>query len=416
MSNLKIRYDKNPTQKEFHDDVSTSVLMYCSGLGGGKTYALCMKMIQLSWLNRPFGGGILSPSYQDFKKDILPTFLDIFERNRLVVKINMTDKTFLFPWSKNYLYVFTAQEAIAGPNLAYCGINEFSLIPEVRINEMMRRVRLEKAPFRQRCMVGTPEDVYGWLDDFIEKGHNHKILRVIKGKTTDNPHLDPEYINFLRATLDPQAFKLFAEGEQLRLGTDYFYYAFSKDNEDKSITIQQYQTVHVGIDFNVGNMHAIFCHKIKNSLYVFDEVVLKGSNDGTHDMARAILNRYHPNQVLITCDASGRARSTIGSTDFEILKGYGFEVRAKTANPRIRKRQLLVNGLLSNKRILINPLKCPILIKDLRKVEQNKATFEKVKTNPELTHASDALDYIVDYEFQFDFDTKERLIEKKIGV
>lgn len=389
--------------------------MFAGGLGSGKTYALCMKMIQLSWLNRPHGGGLLCPSFPDYKKDILPTFLEIFEKARLQVKMNISDKTFLFPWSKQPLYIFTAEKPIAGPNLAYCGINEFSLIPYVRVNEMMRRVRVKTAKYKQRCLVGTPEDAYGWVEEFVEEQEKSGRLRMIHGKTTDNTHLDADYVEHLRATLDPMAFKLFAEGEMVRLGSNYFYYSYSKENE-LPVTRQMGNIIHIGVDFNVGNMHAIICHKIKEELHVFDEIIIKGSDEGTHEMARAILDRYPRDLVLVTCDASGRAKSTLGTTDFGILESYGLEVRAKKANPRIRKRQLLVNGLLSKKRILINPMNCKTLIKDLKKVEQHQTTFEKVKTNPDLTHASDALDYIVDFEFAFGFDRKERMTKRKIGM
>lgn len=415
MSSVKIKYKKNDPQSVFHNDTTSPILMFSAGLGTGKTYALCMKMIQLSWLNRPYGGGLLCPSFPDYKKDILPTFMDIFASNGIMPKINVTDKTFLFPWSKHPLYIFTAEKPIAGPNLAYCGVNEFSLIPEIRINEMMRRVRVKRAKAPQRCLVGTPEDTYGWVEDFVETQEKSGRLRVIHGKTTDNPHLDPDYVEHLRATLDPMAFKLFAEGEMVRLGTDYFYYAYGKHNESHGVRRQSGQLVHVGVDFNVGNMHAICCHRVGDVLHVFDEIVIKGAEDGTHEMARAIMNRFSRSEVLVTCDASGRARSTLGTTDFAILESYGLQVRAKKANPRIRKRQLLVNGLLSNSRILIHPDNCKILIKDLKKVEQHQSTFEKVKTNPDLTHASDCLDYLCDYEFHFGFDRKERLTKRKIG-
>jgi citrate lyase alpha subunit len=49
--------------------------------------------------------------------------------------------------------------------------------------------------------------------------------------------------------------------------------------------------------------------------------------------------------------------------------------------------------------IRINP-KCKTLIKDLEQVEQNKLTFEKIKDKDnKLTHASDTLDYFIDYEY-----------------
>jgi hypothetical protein len=105
---------------------------------------------------------------------------------------------------------------------------------------------------------------------------------------------------------------------------------------------------------------------------------------------------------MITIDASGKNRKTSGASDYQILMQAGFDksqIRFKSVNPRFRERQLLVNGKFDKDEIIISP-KCKVLIKDLEQVEQNKLTFEKIKDKDgKLTHASDTLDYFIDYEF-----------------
>jgi uncharacterized protein YbaR (Trm112 family) len=115
-------------------------------------------------------------------------------------------------------------------------------------------------------------------------------------------------------------------------------------------------------------------------------------------MGLALAARFDKRNLLITCDASGRARKTTGLSDVKTLEGMGFKMRYKTANPRIRRSQLLVNGLLAKRKILINAEACPTLKRDLLKVEQ-KSDFEQDKSKEELTHAADGLRYLCDQEF-----------------
>ena len=73
----------------------------------------------------------------------------------------------------------------------------------------------------------------------------------------------------------------------------------------------------------------------------------------------------------------------------------------------MRDRQLRANGLFANRRFTIDP-SCKVLIGDIRRVQQDKVTLGKVKDAKGIfTHASDALDYDLDFEFP-DIDLRGR--------
>lgn len=410
MSKLKIHFEPLPSQAEVFDDDITENIMHAAGLGSGKTYNLVNKLIKLSRLNKGFDGGILAPDFPSFKKDIKPTFESIFEQNKLKKgrhwDYHQTDKYYSFSWTRGKIYVFSAEKEIAGPNLGYCGINEFSLCPWSRVNEMIRRVRM-KAPYKQRVFAGTPEDKYGWLQEYIdmmnarlEKKPN--IFKIVHGDTDENHHLDEDYGETLKYLLDEQALKIFKSGKIVKISSNLFYYAYSREKNvtDKAVRIPSL-TVYANLDFNVGRMTCTFCHK--NGLYddFFDEFELLGNSD-TPQAAQEIIKRYGIFNVILTIDASAKNRRTSGDSDYQLLIQAGFpkeQIRFKAQNPRFRSRQLLVNGRLDKGYIRINP-KCKVLIKDLGYVEQNKLTFEKIKDSEgKLTHASDTLDYYEDYEY-----------------
>lgn len=434
---VKIKFTPLPgAQKEVFYDDRTGLLIFSGGLGSGKTYVLCMKALKLSRLNRGISGGFLCPDMKMFKKDVLPTFADILDRHKVRWKYHQTDHYFTFPWTKGKLYVFSGEKEIAGPNLGYCLVNEFSLIREVRIKEMIRRVRVKRAKFPQKVFGGTPEDKFGWLEDFIEAREKLSLegkgsFKLCYGNTDDNTHLIEGYGDDLEGMLDEQALKVFKSGQIVKLGSDYFYYSWTRANVRDDIKRVPGLDVHVALDFNVGKMCASFWNRIsvtssgKPEIHCFSEIELTG-NSNTTSMGMYIINNYVPNMdgiqyddwmkieeskrqvmlehLVITCDSAGKNRKTDGLSDVNRLKKMGFPtVRFKTVNPRMRRRQLMMNGLISHKRILVNP-NCKKTIKDFEKVQQNRQDFTKVKDKDDkLTHFSDGVDYLIDYEFGHEF-------------
>ncbi len=407
--NLKINYNPLPTQKEVFDDDITETIMHSAGLGSGKSYNLCMKLIKLSKLNKGHAGGLLCPSYAMFKKDIYPTFQDIFEQSGINKgkswDYNSQDKTYNFIWNNKPLYIFTAENEIAGPNLGYGGINEFSLCSWDRVNQFIRRIRTD-SPYKQKILAGTPENKYNWLLDYVnmmneQEKINPGSFKIVFGDTTENKYIDQTYAQTLEYMLDKKALQVFKEGKIIKISGDLFYYSFDRTKHVYEISeIPKSQQIYGNLDFNVGRMTCTFAHRLGPKTYFFDEFELLGNSD-TAQAAQEILKRYGKS-VVLTIDASGKNRKTSGASDYQILIQSGFpkeNIRFKSSNPRFRERQLLVNGKFDKNEVIVSP-KCKVLIKDLENVEQNKLTFEKIKDKEgKLTHASDTLDYFIDYEF-----------------
>lgn len=416
---LKIKFEKLPTQElVFNNDISTTI-MQSMGLGGGKTYGLAMKLLKLSYLNKNVPGGVLSPSYPDFKRDVLPEFEGILEKNKIKYQFHKTEKWFKFPWSTAPLYSFTAEKPIAGPNLGYCGINEFSLMPWERVNEMLRRVRVRLAPCRQRILVGTPEDVHGWLEEYIEKqeerGENK--FKIYYGSSNENIHLSDDYVEDLESMLDPESLQIFRDGKLGRLGGDFFYYSFDKKkNVTKDAEYNKDLIIHVGLDFNVGYMAASFSHVIGKEQHFFNELLLEG-NSNTYTMAKALKELYPLEMIKITCDASGNNRKSSAKeqalTDVAILRNAGYEVRFKSQNPRLRRRQVQMNGLLHHNRIKLNP-RCKNLILDFNKTKQKPDFTKDEGKNKKFSHFSDGADYVCDFEHPLEiFRNKSTIYSQK---
>ena len=64
----KIKFKPNKHQAEFINDTQSKFLHLSAGFGAGKSYALIMKLFQLSSANKDQPGGLLCPSYTDFQE------------------------------------------------------------------------------------------------------------------------------------------------------------------------------------------------------------------------------------------------------------------------------------------------------------------------------------------------------------
>lgn len=416
--NYKIRFRRNKHQKLFDEDTTSKHLFLSSGFGGGKSHSIVMKSFQLSKLNRGIPGGCVVPSIADFKKDLLPLYEEILDENRIKYKYHKTDKWFLFPWSSGKMYVATAEKKLRGPNWGWAVINEVTLISQLRYRETLGRVRLPRAKYPQIASGGTPEGKSHWAyEDFVETPL--KNSRIIYGDTRDNQrNLSEDYIPTLESSYDAVMLDAYLRGLFVNMKGNRFYYAYDpKRNDNKEIVQVPGLEVRVSLDYNVSPMVATLWNIIpvvsergKQLVYpngqpilkarAFDQIVIEDGAE-TQKMCRAFAAYgLDPNTTTIYPDPAGRARSTKGPPDNEILKAEGWgKIKTRLVAPQFRKRQLAVCNLLMRGLIELNPVKCKALRKDLEAVEQDPATYEKIKDNPKLTHASDGMDYFIDIEF-----------------
>lgn len=370
----------------------------------GKTHALCMKALRLSWLNRPYHGGLMAPSFKDLKRDVIEVMDDILEANGIRARHHKTDHYYQFPWSKGKLFLISAENKLRGPNLAYMLINEATLMDAVRYKEAIGRVRQKGARVPQIASVGTPEGVGNFMyERFVDNPMRNS--KIIYGDTRDNlENLDPDYVRSLEDSYDKTMLDAYLRGLWVNMNGNQFYYAFDPEkNEDRSIAFDRNLDVHCFLDFNVRYMTCTLWHLIDTyagkQLQGFDEIVIENNADTNKMIERLRQQGYTEHNTIIYPDPAGKARRTNGKGDHIILQDAGYEVKAKRAAPRMRDRQLNVNNLLDKQQIIFNPDTMPSLRRDLQAVEQNQDTMDKNKKNDKLTHASDGLDYGCDILF-----------------
>lgn len=181
------------------------------------------------------------------------------------------------------------------------------------------------------------------------------------------------------------------------------YYSYGQHNIDDSIEYNENEYVHIGMDFNVNPMTAVFCHIQNDTVLQFGEAFLRESN--TFQMCDHIKELFPVRMVTIYPDSTGKSeRSNATRSDIVILKKAGFKVLARSSNPRQKDRINAMNRLMKNNgektRYRINSKNCPKTINDFNRVESlPDGRLNKQQEKTGLVHTTDGLGYLVNYLF-----------------
>lgn len=369
----------------------------------GKSDWLCHKVLRLASQNKGIDGGLLCPDIKMFKRDILPIIESIKRKNNLRISYNRQDGFLSIPETGNRIWIFHDQdkgESIRGPNLAFFGVNEATLISKEGLEAAMGRVRVKEARVPQIAMSGTPEG-FGYIyREFVEKKRTD--TKVYFGKTKDNPHLHPSFIQRLEASYDPVLLKAYLEGQFVNLTGSQAAYAFSRERHVEKCPYEpgRYK-VWVSMDFNVNPMTATLFYRVTDHprvlLWAFDEIRLRTSD--TNEMSRALRDMVGTN-ITIYPDPAGNQRSTknINITDMSILEAHGFkDLKYSRRIASVRDCLNALNNVLSKDQIRFDP-KCEHAIADLEQV-QLKDNGDLDKSDAMLTHFLDGIKNLVNYEF-----------------
>lgn len=193
---------------------------------------------------------------------------------------------------------------------------------------------------------------------YIE-GESH-FRRVYYSKTTDNPFLPKWYIEQLYDVYDQQEVRRFIFGEWVDIRSNMIYHSYDEEisliddyNVDPLIPIC------MTFDFNIGigkPLSIAFFQRDGKKFYFFDEVIVDRciTEDAVGEaIERGIITTS--DKVIIHGDATGRARSTQAKhSNYEQINQLlsdakiRFEIDVPLTNSPIRKRHMIVNGLLKN--------------------------------------------------------------------
>lgn len=377
---------------------------FVGGYGAGKTQALILRLLGL------LGGGSTAayymPTYGLIHDLGIPRLLEVLEsefgvrgKKRLVGGRPQVD----VPGFGRVLFrSMDAPEAIIGYEVVDSFFDELDTLPTDKAAQVWRlalaRNRGKRIspvsgmPNNTMSVATTPEGfrfVYDqWGRDVTKAEANGYV--IYRGRTMDNPALDPSYIETLRASYPPNLLAAYLEGRFVNLTSGAVYPSFNRRAAHVPAVAQPGEVLHVGMDFNVMNMTAVVSVIRDNLPITVGE--LTGVAD-TPTMAALLRQRYEGHSITVYPDASGSSRKSVNAqvSDHALLKQAGFIVRTDPANPAVRDRINAVNKIIPEWRI--NTDACPVLVQSIEQQAYDK-NGEPSKDGGH-DHACDAAGYFL---------------------
>jgi hypothetical protein len=221
---------------------------------------------------------------------------------------------------------------------------------------------------RQKILTSTPE---GFGFHYQMFGDETKPLtagrRLIRMRSTDNPHLSPDYLDEMRKSYTAEELKAYCDGIYINMQTGSVWYKFNREKHVKPVTLGDDETIVMGVDFNIGNTNGILSVRRGQKVCTFAHI----KTHDTEDLGREVQRRYPDHRVHGYPDASGTKRTTNSTrSDVAILQEFGISNHSPAANPPVRDRIIAGNARLENANgdinVEIDP-SCSALINDLER-------------------------------------------------
>jgi hypothetical protein len=409
---IKILEDLLPYQRAFVQDFEHKYVGFCGGYGSGKTYSLVMKQLLLCFRSQGFTHLFLEPTIPLIDDVALPKWNEVLDKYAIPHTFKASPRPsfkLLLPGGETPVLLRSMEnyERLIGVNAASIATDETDTtraeVAEKAMIKLQGRVRVGNCP--QIVAASTPEG-YGWMYTFFEeqKSDNKKLYR---GKSEDNPYLDPGFVEDLKTKYHPQLIKAYLNGEFVNLESATVFYEFDRAKHTTGIFVpERNERIVFGADFNVGQCHAVYgvikAGPAGQQLHCFAESKVAD----TFALVAHLREKYphHLSSGLITCypDASGSHDSTSSTqSDHEILRAAGVQVIAERRNPPIAETLAHANVHMHRGLVLLNPTTCHNTISSAERWSYDSKTLKPSKGGAtDYSHAGDALRYLIWQVFQ----------------
>ena len=310
-------------------------------------------------------------------------------------------------------------DSLRGDGLDFVVLDEYASMAQEAWTEVIRPALADKQG--RALFIGTP------------RGHNHffDLFHAVQGRpdwqtfqftTEEGGNVSAEEIQSATEELDERTFQQEFQASFENLASGTVYYAFDHSANVEPINYNPRLPLFWALDFNINPMCSVVGQMDGSNINVFDELVLPDSN--TEAACSEFLERAKPwarissvpMQLKIYGDATGGGRKSSASrTDWQIVKEFMARHRdwfsatfdIPSSNPPVKDRVNCVNAKLRNqagdRQLRVDP-RCKQLILDFERVHwkadpDGNMIADIDKSDPERTHTSDALGYMISRKF-----------------
>lgn len=374
---------------------------FVAGFGAGKSEVMCISACGDAAHSSSALIGLYAPTYDLVRLITAPRIIAKLEEFGIPHRWNKQENIVYTSWPRFGDFVLRTMdnpERIVGYETYRAHLDELDTLKTERAREVWNKVIARNRqrpdgvsePFNRVSVYTTPEGFRFVYERW--KRQAGPEYEIIQAPTYSNPMLPPGYIDNLRATYPEELISAYIEGNFVNLTSGTVYRNYDRQKCRSAETIRTNEPLHIGQDFNVGNMASVVNVERRDGWHAVDE--LKGLNDTPH-LIDVLRDRYAGHAVYVYPDASGGSRRSVNASesDIELLRRAGFKVRAPKANPPVKDRVLAVNTALAKGRLWVNDTTCPTYAEALEQQAYDR-NGEPDKTTGH-DHHNDAEGYFV---------------------
>jgi hypothetical protein len=405
---------KPPQWSVFTSDARFRILV--AGRRFGKTYLSLVELCRAAWSPGRLVWYI-APTYKQAKR-IAWKPLKQMTRPYWASQPNETDlRIELITGGRICLRGADNYDSLRGDGLDFLILDEYASIAREAWPEVLRPALADKKG--GALFIGTPRG-YDHFYDLYQVAQKQSNWSTFQFTTKEGGNVTADELESATHELDERTYRQEFQASFENLTAGLIYYAFERTENVRSLRYNPQLPLFWSLDFNVNLMCSVIGQRSGDEVYILDELALPQSNTEAACMAfceKIAPWRYgspFPVEISIYGDATGSGRRSAASrTDWQIVDNFfahyhcNFTRRVPSSNPPIKDRVNCVNAMLCNhaadRRLVIDP-RCKELILDLERVRWQADANGNMLTNidksdPMRSHTSDALGYMIAYDF-----------------
>jgi hypothetical protein len=430
----------NPIQSVFYA-TEKPLYWFCSGIGGGKTFAGSVWSVSRMLKYPRIPGLIAANTYRQLSKSTLPPFLALLRRMEIQYVLNKKPPAewgaesdwadhdgvlTLENGAQVLIYSLENYEAVRGLSIGWAWLDETADTDPMAINVVSERLRGFDGLYPDYKyllrITGTPNGFDHLWTMFVNPKTRDPNSGFIQGHTRENlAHLPPGFVEQLEVRLGKNlaAQQLAAQFVSLTQGR---VFDFDRNKHVKPVKYDPSLPLIWSMDYNVAPMIGLVMQIVEKTVHVLDEIVLP-DNAQTRACVEEFARKFggiertssglSKRAVRAWGDRAGGHRDTRGNqSDLDIMLQTLKDHFVSVQEGGDRAQRFVVDGV-NAVNSLLNPSQgeprllvhesCEYLIRDLEQLAWKPGTKEIDKdSNKQLSHAGDALRYPLAQEFPVD--------------
>lgn len=379
-----------------------------AGRRWGKTHLVRTWLLSMALSGKPGRYWYVAPTRDDAKDIMWADLKDACDERWLAhppregdLALNLKTGAEIRIWSAE------KDSGLKGRRLRALVLDEYASMDRAIFDEVLRP---SLADFRAPAMfIGTPRS-FNHFYEFFDRGKSERFPNWASWqfRSVDNPFMDRQEIAEAMAEMDERTFRQEYEASFEALA-GRIYYAFSRQLDVRPVHLEPSLPVCLSFDFNVNPSSAVIGQARQDECRIWREVfVTHAGGEATRAAAmqakRLLDEAGWRGAIRIYADASGASAKTTGPSDHaavrEVFPTASWHV--PRANPHVRDRYAAVNSRAQTgdgqRHMTVDP-SCRHLIADFEQVIYAENGEADKKSNPMLTHVSDAAGYWIVYEW-----------------